>query len=483
MTIDIVTNANASGAGSLAQTIADATAGDTIDFASGLQNSTFSLGATLDITKNLTIDGESSGGRIALSGQDSFSVLQIESGVTVELSGLYVEHGNATGSSVYGFSYGVGHSGANAAGGIYNRGTLTMSDSYFAFDVGVGGAGSTMASHPYYGGGAGGNAAGGIYNAAGAVLNIQTSSVGFKASSNLGVGGNGGDGGRGFNSNYAGGAGGAGGHSSAGGSSGTAGSAGGSGYAGVSGYSGAGGAPGQPGQRGQYYNVYQPPNTYMFSSPGGGGGGGTGFTEYGGAGSVNIIVACFLRGTLIATEHGQTAIEHLTAGDRVRTLRGDLLPVLWVGHRRYRRNPVASPFWKDIAPVHIRADAIADGVPSRDLLVSPEHSLFLAGHLINAKNLVNGGSIAPDDTISDVEYFHIELERHEVILAENTPAETYLDNGNAGRWDNAAERATPPRVGPAPPEAWYAPHAYGRNPALALLRAVIAARTQPHLAA
>ena len=50
---------------------------------------------------------------------------------------------------------------------------------------------------------------------------------------------------------------------------------------------------------------------------------------------------------------------------------------------------------------------------------------FLAGHaacrdgvLIKAKDLINGSTIVQAERIETVEYFHIELDRHDVIIAE-----------------------------------------------------------------
>jgi hypothetical protein len=72
---------------------------------------------------------------------------------------------------------------------------------------------------------------------------------------------------------------------------------------------------------------------------------------------------------------------------------------------------------------------VADHVPKRDLWVSPCHGLLIGGVLIPAGLLVNGVSILRADGIWEVDYFHIELERHAVILAENAPAETFIDAG------------------------------------------------------
>lgn len=194
-------------------------------------------------------------------------------------------------------------------------------------------------------------------------------------------------------------------------------------------------------------------------------------------------VPCFLRGTRIATDCGEVPVEALVPGDRVRTLSGALRPVRWIGQRRYLRDPLARMIWRSVAPVRIRRDALADGMPARDLLVSPDHSLYLRGHLINAKNLVNGVSIVQDMQIGDIAYFHLELDRHEVILAEGTAAETYLDNGNRAQFANAGSYDGPARAGEAPLTAWYAPNAWGDSPVLAAVRAALAERATTRFAA
>jgi len=88
-------------------------------------------------------------------------------------------------------------------------------------------------------------------------------------------------------------------------------------------------------------------------------------------------------------------------------------------------------------PIRIRRNAFADNVPRRDLLVSPDHALYLDGLLIPARLLRNDATIVRDAHLGSVRYFHLELDRHAILLAEGLPAESYLDTGNRGSFDNA----------------------------------------------
>jgi hypothetical protein len=82
-------------------------------------------------------------------------------------------------------------------------------------------------------------------------------------------------------------------------------------------------------------------------------------------------------------------------------------------------------------PVRIQAGAFAPELPARDLWVSPGHSIFIEGVLIQAEKLVNGATIT-QVPLASVEYWHVELDSHDVILAEGLAAESYLDTGNRG---------------------------------------------------
>jgi hypothetical protein len=148
-------------------------------------------------------------------------------------------------------------------------------------------------------------------------------------------------------------------------------------------------------------------------------------------------VACYLRGTGIATDQGDVAVENLRIGDLLRTVDGGLKPVKFIGTQSFEPEFIAAT--PSQRPVLIRKDAIGEGLPARDLSVSPMHSLYLDEVLVPAVALVNGVSIVRADAPNGVEYFHVELDAHEVILAEGLPAESFIDDDSRAVFDNAFE--------------------------------------------
>jgi Hint domain len=147
------------------------------------------------------------------------------------------------------------------------------------------------------------------------------------------------------------------------------------------------------------------------------------------------LTPCYCAGTRIRTDHGEVAVERLAVGDHVLTADGTARPVKWIGCRTldFSRHPAP-----ELAqPILIRADAIADGVPHRDLYVSPDHGLLLNDMLVPARLLVNGASIQTVSACKTVTYYHVELDAHDILLAENLPAESYLDTGNRGMFENS----------------------------------------------
>ncbi len=141
-------------------------------------------------------------------------------------------------------------------------------------------------------------------------------------------------------------------------------------------------------------------------------------------------VACFARGTRIATEYGDRPIEALSVGEHVLLAEGGSAPVTWIGRRRVDcwRHPRPATVW----PIRIEAHAFGPNTPARNLLLSPDHAIYAERVLIPVKYLQNGGSVRQQQ-VDRVEYWHLELPRHAVILAERLPAESLLDTGAKDR--------------------------------------------------
>ncbi len=150
------------------------------------------------------------------------------------------------------------------------------------------------------------------------------------------------------------------------------------------------------------------------------------------------IAVCYLRGTPILTPEGERAIEDLCSGDAVVTKFGGVRRIKWIGVQSF-----AGRFLKDnfeMLPVRIKAGALGQGAPSRDLFVSPGHSLLLGGQLILAKFLVNGITVTQEEPPARVDYFNIELETHDCVLAAGIWAESYAECAvTRGMFHNAAD--------------------------------------------
>jgi hypothetical protein len=149
-------------------------------------------------------------------------------------------------------------------------------------------------------------------------------------------------------------------------------------------------------------------------------------------------INCFLAGTLVATPNGEVPIETLKTGDLVTTDGGVAAPVRWLARQTISRT-FADPM--RVMPIRIKADALGEHLPARDLFVSPDHALLVDGALIEASALVNGDSIVRHDDVPETfTYYHVELSDHSLILVEGVPAETFLDHASRLRFDNWDER-------------------------------------------
>lgn len=154
----------------------------------------------------------------------------------------------------------------------------------------------------------------------------------------------------------------------------------------------------------------------------------------------NNVTVCFAAGTMIETHAGLRAVEKLRAGDLVRTLDHGLRPVVWAeaqelpldNSMRARKN----------APVRVHRGALGPGMPTRDLLLSPQHRVLIASKiaarlfgsdevLVPVKKLVGHPGIIRERRLNRVTYCHLYFGTHEVIWAEGTPAESLLPEKDA----------------------------------------------------
>jgi hypothetical protein len=151
-------------------------------------------------------------------------------------------------------------------------------------------------------------------------------------------------------------------------------------------------------------------------------------------------VVCFAAGTRIRTPSGEAAVEDLRPGDLVCTRDDGARPVEWIGSRRISGARLqVSP---GLRPVRIRAGALGPGLPASDLLVSPQHRLLVGGRaaealfgtaevLVEARDLIDDRGIGPARSLREITYVHLMLARHQVLLANGLPAESFHPAGAA----------------------------------------------------
>jgi hypothetical protein len=186
---------------------------------------------------------------------------------------------------------------------------------------------------------------------------------------------------------------------------------------------------------------------------------------------------CFLSGTRLLTPSGEVVIEELSIGDKVATESGEARAIRWIGRITVDRDGDA-PWHTNTMPVRVAKDAFGVGNPHRDLYVSRSHMVHLNGVLIPVGNLINGRTITAVDVKGDrLEYYHVELETHDVLIAEGAPCETFLTTAEKlAVFDNADEYHAMFGV-PASDMAAYAPLAAfngGRSELKSRLRSALA---------
>ncbi|MGA2951594.1 MAG: Hint domain-containing protein [Caulobacteraceae bacterium] len=187
------------------------------------------------------------------------------------------------------------------------------------------------------------------------------------------------------------------------------------------------------------------------------------------------VVVCFVSGTRLRTARGEVAVEDLAIGDLAVTATGEARPIVWIGRRRIV-NPTAGQ-----QPVRVSAGAFGVGLPARDLWLSHGHAVCIEAMdevFVPISHLINGSTIVRE-AASDVTYWHVELESHDVLLAEGLPCESYMDAGNRawfGRAYGRLEAIDPERV--AESLSRYARPFVDGGPIVAAIRERLAARAE-----
>jgi Ca2+-binding RTX toxin-like protein len=148
---------------------------------------------------------------------------------------------------------------------------------------------------------------------------------------------------------------------------------------------------------------------------------------------IENVVPCFTPGTKIATPQGERLVEDLKAGDRIITRDNGIQEIRWVGARAMSGEELERA--AHLKPVLIRQGALGNGLPERDMMVSPNHRVLVANDktalyfeerevLVAAKHLTGLEGVDIVD-VSQTTYIHIMFDRHEVILSDGTWTESF----------------------------------------------------------
>lgn len=77
-------------------------------------------------------------------------------------------------------------------------------------------------------------------------------------------------------------------------------------------------------------------------------------------------------------------------------------------------------------PVRVMKNAISDGVPYKDMLITPGHCLFFYNCFVPVRMLVNGVSIFHDKSFHAYDYYYLETNPHSVITSDGMLTESFL---------------------------------------------------------
>ena len=137
------------------------------------------------------------------------------------------------------------------------------------------------------------------------------------------------------------------------------------------------------------------------------------------------VIPCFTAHTGIMTNRGVVRAIDLKVGDRVITRDNGLQTVRWVGHKSISSALTAAD--PSTRPVFIPKNCFGTDRPSRDLFLSPQHRIAMAGQstrLFFAEPEVFAPAIHTltlpkvKQVQCDVTYVHFLFDRHEIVLTD-----------------------------------------------------------------
>lgn len=152
---------------------------------------------------------------------------------------------------------------------------------------------------------------------------------------------------------------------------------------------------------------------------------------------------CFVEGSRVRTVRGDVAVETLIVGDIAVTSSGRCRRIIWTGCRRLTSFDGKLPF--DTWPIRILRGAFGPDLPRVDLRLSPGHPVLIAhddhgegGVLVPAMCLINGTSIERVP-VESVTYWHVELDQHDILVADGLPVESYIDLGSRAWFEDQSD--------------------------------------------
>lgn len=165
--------------------------------------------------------------------------------------------------------------------------------------------------------------------------------------------------------------------------------------------------------------------------------------------SYSSLLTCFAAGTMIRTVDGETPIEQIALGDLVETRDHGYQPVRWIGGRHIRRVQLdARP---NLRPICIAKGALGDGFPAQDLVVSPQHPILVrskiaqrmfdsAEVLVAAKQLLALPGISVCEDVTEVTYYHMLFDHHEIVFSDGAATESLYTGPEALKALDSAAR-------------------------------------------